>query len=74
MLAKLTSITTGVFGGNTTFKESFDPEYPADKYLELTVRTKLAPEQIVLAETEWIKAMAEIAPAWGDLRLKIVPV
>ena len=72
-LAALIAATTKFFGGTATLCESYDPEFPDDKYLQISVRTRLQPEQIVLAESEWIAAMMKISPTWEDLRLRIEP-
>ena len=73
-LAALLAATKDIFGGAAILRETFAPEFPGDKYLQISVQTKLEPEQIVRAESVWISAMMRISPTWEDIRLKIEPV
>ena len=74
MLSALVAVTTKLFGRDVTISESYDPEHPNDKFVELTVRVKMAPAEIVLAEGEWARQISIIAPRWDNLRLLILPV
>jgi hypothetical protein len=73
ILGEAVKLTTGLFGKSVGIKESFDPEFPADKYIVLTVNTSLGSTQIVKAEQAWITEIRKIAPNWDSLRLLIRP-
>ena len=71
LLKELTGITSELFGGTISLKESFDPEYSSDKYMVVIVDTTLAPKEAFVAEKAWIQQVATITTAWKNLRLSI---
>ncbi len=71
ILAKVLAMTVELFGGEATTYDTFDPEYPNDKYPVLSVTTKLSPREAVDAEHVWIHRLIEIAPDWRDVCLGI---
>ncbi|MCE9555314.1 MAG: hypothetical protein K8T91_18345 [Planctomycetes bacterium] len=73
ILSALVAVTTRLFGPDVSIAESYDPEHPQDKYVQLSVKVKMAPTDIVRAEGEWAREIARIAPRWDRLRLLILP-
>jgi len=72
-LSRLIALTTRLFGEDVGISESFDPEFPSDKSIVFSVETRLAPQQIVRAEQEWIRGVSEIVSNWESIRLLILP-
>ncbi len=71
LLAKVLAVAEELFGGKASVCESFDPEYPNDKYPVVSVTTRLDPKDAVHAELQWSDRLDAIAPAWTELRLGV---
>jgi hypothetical protein len=71
MLTRLVRITSELFCGDVSLRESCDPEFRDDKYTVLSVNTRLSPEEAAKAERDWVRRVESIAPSWKDLRLTI---
>ncbi len=63
ILASLLAMTVELFGGEATTYDSFDPEYPTDKYPVVSVTTKLSPRDAARTELEWIDRLVALAPS-----------
>ncbi len=74
LIEGITAISCELFRSDVQFVQSFDPEYPADRFFTVIVNTPLSPPEIVKAEGEWVKAIESIAPGWEALRLSIRPI
>ena len=69
VLREIIGIATEVFGRPITIKESFDPEYPKEKYVVLIAEVAGDNAAVLKLESEWAKRIAHIAPIGDAFRL-----
>ena len=62
ILDRIIELTTQLFHSSVHVYTSRDPEFPEDSTIVFSVTTPLEANQILNAEFEWVKAVAQIAP------------
>ncbi len=73
ILHRIVEVTTSIFGDDVKISESFDPEFPEDKNIVLSVETDWPTDRVIQAEQEWAKAIGNISPTLETIRLSILP-
>jgi hypothetical protein len=68
---KIIGITTDIFGEDVRIKESYDPEFPAEKYIVLVVEATGGNDVLLRMESEWIRRVAQVTLSWHGIRLSI---
>jgi hypothetical protein len=70
-LRRLIGITTDLFQGPVTVKESFDPEFPAERYIVFVVEVQADSPATLKLESEWVRQVSALTPHWDGFRLLI---
>jgi hypothetical protein len=74
-LADVSQITRELFPGKCEFTSEFDPEYPDDRYVVVSVEATGDPRNIVDRSCEWHQRVRNLsADLERRLRLAVVPV
>jgi hypothetical protein len=73
ILSQIIAKTTDIFGRKAMVSESFTPEFPEDKYIVFTIKSALAPSEVIAARAKWNAAIAESAPGCNSFRLLVYP-
>jgi len=70
-MRKIVGVTTAVFGTEVRIKESYDPEFPNERYVVLCAEVDAEGSDILRMESEWVKRVADISPNWHGFRLRV---
>ena len=73
IITEIVRVTTRLFGEDVRVYESCDPEFPQDKWVVFAVEPTMEISELLRAEREWVRAMAQIAPECDMARLLIRP-
>jgi hypothetical protein len=73
IITDIVRVTTKLFGEDVRVYESCDPEFPAHKWVVFAVEPIMEISELLRAEREWVRAMAQIAPECDMARLLIRP-
>lgn len=68
---KIIGITTELFGDDVRIKESYDPDFPDEKYIVLVVVSGGDNPVLLELESEWIRRVAQVTSSWHGIRLSI---
>jgi hypothetical protein len=71
-LAEIIGITNEMFG-EVRIKQSFDPEFPADKYLVFIVYASGTAKELLALEMQWIENVCRVGKNLESFRLSIRP-
>jgi hypothetical protein len=70
---RIVEITTEVFGQAPKIKHDYNPEFPSEKYIVLTVEVPFDRKSVLDMEAEWTQMVAVVEPKLDTLRLSIEP-
>jgi hypothetical protein len=71
-LLEIIAMTQDVFGRIVEIKNDYDPEYPEDVWITLTVEVEATVgEERFEKELEWHRRRAEVSTGWDPFRLYV---
>jgi hypothetical protein len=73
-MSEVKQITEELFPGPFSCNDEFDPEYPDDSYVVVSVESTGDMREVVLRQCEWHDRIRALSPdLFGKLRLSISP-
>jgi hypothetical protein len=67
----IVGITTEIFGGPVAIEEFVDPEFPDERKVVFIAEVQGENASILKMESEWVKRVTSLKPAWDGFRLRI---
>ena len=71
LVDQVVTITSQLFHCPVTVKESYDPEFPGEKYIVFVAETSAEPATILNLESQWNRQVTERFPGWHGFRLMV---
>ena len=68
---QVAAITGQLFQSPVTVKESYDPEFPAEKYIVFIAEAAEDHAAILNLENQWNRQVTQLFPGWHGFRLSV---